>query len=274
MKVVLFNLLLVALCYLEEASGHGMMLEPSNRASLWRFDWKQPSNYNDMGYFCGGVKFGLVTIATMVSKFVTVVLALVCLQKVSGHGMLMDPTNRASRWRVDPKAPINYDDNAFFCGGFAVQYEQNGGKCGVCGDNYADPVPRSNENTGKFGNGVISKTYTAGSIITANVTLTANHLGSFSYSLCVLKDPTKPETEDCFVDLPLADGSSKYPVSADEYEIVNQVQLPAGVTCDRCVLRWHYKSGNSWGICTDGTQRMGCGAQETFRSCADIAIVA
>ncbi|XP_044264511.1 uncharacterized protein LOC123011226 isoform X1 [Tribolium madens] len=203
-------LVFVVFCYLEETSGHGMMLEPINRASLWRLDWKQPSNYNDMGYFCGGVK---------------------------------------------------------------VQYEQNGGKCGVCGDNYADPVPRSNENTGKFGNGVVSKTYKAGSVVTTSITLTANHLGSFTYSLCVLEDPTKPETEDCFVDLPLADGSSQHPVSADEYQITNQVQLPAGVICDRCVLRWHYKSGNSWGICTDGTQKMGCGAQETFRSCADIAIV-
>jgi predicted carbohydrate-binding protein with CBM5 and CBM33 domain len=48
-------LLLVVLAYLEEASGHGMMLEPPNRGSLWRFDWQQPANYNDNEFFCGGV---------------------------------------------------------------------------------------------------------------------------------------------------------------------------------------------------------------------------
>lgn len=165
-----------------------------------------------------------------------------------------------------------FRNNFYFS--FQVQYEQNGGLCGVCGDNYADPVPRSNENTGKFGNGLVTKTYKAGSVIETSVTLTANHLGTFTYSLCVLEDPTKPEAEECFTDLTLADGSSYYSVKDTDYSITNQVKLPDGVTCDRCVLRWHYKAGNSWGICKDGTQKMGCGAQETFRSCADIAIVA
>lgn len=32
-------------------------------------------------------------------------------------------------------------------------------------------------------------------------------------------------------------------------------------------------SGNSWGMCEDGTENMGCGNQEIFRSCADITIV-
>lgn len=30
--------------------------------------------------------------------------------------------------------------------------------------------------------------------------------------------------------------------------------------------------GNSWGVCEDGGQKMGCGAQETFVNCADVAI--
>lgn len=32
-------------------------------------------------------------------------------------------------------------------------------------------------------------------------------------------------------------------------------------------------SGNSWGLCEDGTDDVGCGDQEIFRSCADITIV-
>jgi hypothetical protein len=31
-------------------------------------------------------------------------------------------------------------------------------------------------------------------------------------------------------------------------------------------------SGNSWGSCGDGTGALGCGPQETFRTCSDIAI--
>jgi len=36
----------------------------------------------------------------------------------------------------------------------------------------------------------------------------------------------------------------------------------------------HYIEGNSWGSCEDGSQGMGCGAQENFINCADIAIKA
>lgn len=39
---------------------------------------------------------------------------------VDGHGMLMDPASRGSRWRVDSQAPVNYNDNQLFCGGFWV----------------------------------------------------------------------------------------------------------------------------------------------------------
>lgn len=30
--------------------------------------------------------------------------------------------------------------------------------------------------------------------------------------------------------------------------------------------------GNNWGVCEDGTEATGCGNQETFVNCADIAI--
>ena len=62
--------------------------------------------------------------------------------------------------------------------------------------------------------------------------------------MCVLKDPSAPERdESCFVPLGLADGTVKYGVSADERSINNQVKLPNKITCERCVLRWHYTAG-------------------------------
>jgi hypothetical protein len=51
-----------------------------------------------------------------------------------------------------------------------------------------------------------------------------------------------------------------------------KVRLPEGVTCDRCVLQWTYKTGNTWGYCQDGTGKVGCGPQEWFRNCGDISI--
>ena len=37
--------------------------------------------------------------------------------------------------------PQNEDDNALYCGGFGVQHDHNGGKCGICGDPW-DAFPR------------------------------------------------------------------------------------------------------------------------------------
>jgi hypothetical protein len=38
---------------------------------------------------------------------------------------------------------------------FQTQWDQNGGKCGECGDNYALKRPRPNENGGTYGTGII-----------------------------------------------------------------------------------------------------------------------
>lgn len=46
--------------------------------------------------------------------------AVLLLESVYGHGMVLDPVNRGSRWRYDSSAPTNYDDNGNFCGGFYV----------------------------------------------------------------------------------------------------------------------------------------------------------
>ncbi|RZC36428.1 Chitin bind 3 domain containing protein, partial [Asbolus verrucosus] len=178
----------------------------------------------------------------MAVKFILLLVILALFEHVSSHGMMLEPANRASLWRFYRKSPTDYDDNAFNCGGFWTQWGQNGGNCGVCGDNWASSVPRSNENTGKFGNGIVTRTYKSGGTVDTSVTLTANHLGTFTFSLCVLQDPSKPESEDCFTDLKLADGSSVYNVIAGDYIVTNKVQLPAGLTCERCVLRWHYKT--------------------------------
>ncbi|KAJ3649518.1 hypothetical protein Zmor_021258 [Zophobas morio] len=195
-------------------------------------------------------------------------------KEISGHGMLLEPPNRSSIWRFDQTATPNYQDNQNFCGGAYVQWDLNGGLCGLCGDSYSDPHPQANENTGTFGQGRIVRTYQAGSTIDVEVLLTKNHLGSFTFSLCALQNINAPESgEDCFEVLPLIDGSAQYTVGPSDTDVKLSLQLPQGKTCDQCVLRWHYRTGNNWGDCGDGTWAKGCGAQETFRNCADVAIV-
>ncbi|RZC40731.1 uncharacterized protein BDFB_012617 [Asbolus verrucosus] len=197
--------------------------------------------------------------------------------KISGHGRMLDPPNRSSLWRFNPLAPKNYVDDQLNCGGKPTQWDIFGGKCGVCGDRYDDPHPQANENTGIYGQGIIAKEYVSGSIIDVQIELTTNHMGFFNFSLCVLEDPDSPESgEDCFKPLTLGDGSSKY-VLPNKSEtgptmVDLTVKLPDGLTCERCVFRWHYNAGNNWGQCDDGTSAMGCGPQETFIGCADIVI--
>ncbi|XP_017771238.1 PREDICTED: uncharacterized protein LOC108558737 [Nicrophorus vespilloides] len=204
-------------------------------------------------------------------------IALMCVflaKESAGHGMLLDPPNRSSLWRFDDEAPINYNDNENFCGGANVQWQENGGKCGVCGDNYRDPHPQKNENTGLYGQGKIVANYTSGEIIETYSLLTANHLGHFEFDLCVLEDVNAIEPgDDCFIPLRFVNREYKFPITKDDYQVINRLQLPEGFECEHCVLRWIYVGGNNWGLCEDGSYALGCGPQESFRSCADISIL-
>ncbi|XP_008211706.2 uncharacterized protein LOC103316982 [Nasonia vitripennis] len=197
------------------------------------------------------------------------------LQVIYGHGMVMDPVNRSSAWKKGFKTPVNYDDNEIYCGGISVQHEQNGGKCGVCGDNYALNRPRPNENGGEYGTGTIVETYKSGQKFTATVYIDANHLGYFRFSVCPLSRPDELETEECFDKHPLklADGSDQFQLKAGVTGDVNiDLVLPEGLTCEHCVFRWHWKVANNWGQCGGGREGMGCGPQEHWRTCSDIAI--
>ena len=95
----------------------------------------------------------------------------------NGHGRLMQPPARNSMWRFGFVNPVNYNDNEVFCGGVDRQFNTNNGDCGVCGDSYDDQHPQLHETGGKFGNGIVSKTYVMGSVIDIEIEITANHKG-------------------------------------------------------------------------------------------------
>ena len=65
-----------------------------------------------------------------------------------------------------------------------TQWYVNNGKCGVCGDPWSQPSPRDNEAGGRYGKGIITRTYTPGQVIQ---TLQAPEQldGSYKHNKCI-----------------------------------------------------------------------------------------
>lgn len=197
--------------------------------------------------------------------------------EVEGHGRLMEPPARNSMWRFGFVNPINYNDNEVFCGGFAEQWEKNDGECAVCGDGAKDKEPRDHELGGLYAGGGITKTYLKNTVIDIEIECTANHKGRMDFKLCPVKGRSEA-TQECLDHhrIVMEDGSDQFiiPKGTKMKETFNiRGRLPRGLTCDRCVMQWTWRSSNSWGDCGNGTKTLGCGPQETFRNCADIRIV-
>lgn len=88
----------------------------------------------------------------------------------------------------------------------------------------------------------------------------AMHFGYVEFDLC----PQDQETDGCFQSLILTGGSHRLrnnrqmcvPLdgTTTRHEFVN-VQLPAGVRCNRCTLRWSYRTSYpgpaNWDPCFD-----------------------
>ncbi|XP_017893187.1 uncharacterized protein LOC108632864 isoform X2 [Ceratina calcarata] len=198
---------------------------------------------------------------------------------VEGHGRLMDPPARNSMWRFGYPNPVNYNDNELFCGGYAVQWVQNRGECGICGDAYHLKEPRPHEAGGEYAKGTIVRHYTVGQEIDVEIELTANHLGRFELYLCPNNNPRSEASQECFDRYPLyvagtRDVRFEIPEDTERKAVFRyKVALPAYVTCTQCVIQWTYYTGNMWGTCENGTEANGCGKPETFRNCADVSII-
>ncbi|KAH9502323.1 hypothetical protein Btru_073458 [Bulinus truncatus] len=199
------------------------------------------------------------------------------INQVAGHGRLLEPPSRASMWRLGFKTLPNYDDNQLFCGGVQIQYEVNGGKCGVCGDPWNKF--RDHEAGGKYATGTLVRKYQTGGIMDVVVELTANHKGYFQFRLCPTDDPMANITQQCLdrhLLVNASNGANTFGVPDGDYlstlRLPYRLRLPAGVKCRSCMLQWKYNAGNSWGTFANGTSCIGCGNQEQFYGCSDIAI--
>ncbi|UXI16116.1 Proton-coupled folate transporter [Sarcoptes scabiei] len=198
--------------------------------------------------------------------------SLMFIQHSLQHGRMHEPPSRNAMWRAGFDVKPNYDDSELFCGGIMAQWKKNDGRCGVCGDSFSDKQPRPHETGGEFASGISVRSYSPGSEIVVIIEIVANHMGSFKFGLCPRKSASELETEECFLPLKV-NGTDLFTIKTHRTGMYSiPVTLPPKLTCDYCVFRWHWKSANNWGTCSDGTEAVGCGPQETYRNCADITV--
>lgn len=46
----------LSLCLFGLVQGHGRLIDPPSRSSMWRYGYRNPPNYNDNQLYCGGVQ--------------------------------------------------------------------------------------------------------------------------------------------------------------------------------------------------------------------------
>ncbi|KAK3580531.1 hypothetical protein CHS0354_009485 [Potamilus streckersoni] len=207
-------------------------------------------------------------------RFVTMLCMLFITPKfVESRGRMMEPVQRSSLWRRGFDALVNSDDDALNCGGKWRQQHDNKGKCGVCGDPY-DIILRDHEAGGKYASGIISNRYTTNDTSILVVIDITNFLGGFfEFRICPHNSFKTPVKQACLDRHQLKIEGNMYryyPSRRGPHHL--RVELPKGMSCIQCVLQWKWHTGKDWGICPDGIGRIGCGPQEEYVNCADIAI--
>ncbi|XP_013405752.1 uncharacterized protein LOC106170437 [Lingula anatina] len=209
-----------------------------------------------------------------------IVMAVVSLSSaVDGHGMLLNPAGRSSMWRLGYDVNPNYSDNELNCGGLGMQWDTNGGKCGACGDAYGGPY-LNQPPYGIYVPKIAARRYQRGDVIKVHIRLTTNHKGHFEFRICPNDNFNRRVTQECLDRHPLslADGTGTrwhipmYTPWSHNFTVL--LKLPEDVVCEKqCVLQWKYTAGNNWDYDFEtGEGCSGCGKQETFINCADVAI--
>lgn len=89
--------------------------------------------------------------------------------------------------------------------------------------------------------------YTEGSDVQVSALVSDAGKGSIQVSLCVRNDSSKNENEACVQDIQLyipETDDVEVPIIPSK-EISFSARLPAGVTCQNCILRWSLIEGNT-----------------------------
>jgi len=213
---------------------------------------------------------------------------------VNAHGYLSKPAARNFARAINEHH--TYEPQSLPAGGPGDVFENPGEYThGLCGN--SKNVAWQNWNIP----GPIQGTYKEGEKIEMSAVITAHHLGYFTAQLCDKQDIS----EECFFEnrlmrsgctdvndeecyrvwkplLSMEAGTNSLGGFTENVNVVDglsttniqtfdfnwDMQLPEGVTCDHCVLRWHWFTTNSCEATSDGVS----GASEEFWNCADIRV--
>ena len=118
-------------------------------------------------------------------------------------------------------------------------------------------------------------TYNQGDIISVEIEITFNPGGWMEFRLCADKtSATQLVTQECLDKhlLQLTDGTTRHSLGRNANAVSGtvslQLRLPAGVTCQYCVLQMYWKTDINNNGCN------ACGDQESYANCADVRILA
>lgn len=56
MKYYIYILYVAISNWFSEVKGHGRLIDPPSRSSMWRYGYNNPPNYNDNQLYCGGAQ--------------------------------------------------------------------------------------------------------------------------------------------------------------------------------------------------------------------------
>lgn len=121
-------------------------MDPPARNSMWRFGYPNPVNYNDNELFCGGYAGPLFRINHINRR---------CIKSIRSL--------REMYMKIQISLLIILLLFLLLCR--LVQWVQNKGQCGVCGDAYHLKEPRPHEAGGEYAKGTIVRHYTVGQVI-------------------------------------------------------------------------------------------------------------
>ncbi|XP_060070546.1 uncharacterized protein LOC132550493 [Ylistrum balloti] len=189
-----------------------------------------------------------------------------------GRAIMVEPPHRSSLWRFRYPTHVNSEDDLLNCGGFDVQWLQNGGRCGVCGDPASGP--QQHDDNGHYASGITVRSYNQGGSVNVTVEVLSNLLGYFEFRLCPRNSTSFKLTQECFEQNVLwieESWSTRFYVGSRGGIYDLHVKLPSNIACSHCVFQWKYSTGYRMG----GINRcecMGCGKQEQIYNCADVAI--
>uniref|UniRef100_A0A2C9LE15 Chitin-binding type-4 domain-containing protein n=1 Tax=Biomphalaria glabrata TaxID=6526 RepID=A0A2C9LE15_BIOGL len=121
--------------------------------------------------------FKQVDCTRMLARLILVLLTIFVFNVISinAHGRLLEPPSRMSAWRFGYPVPRNYDDHSMNCGGYATQWNKNGGKCGICGDSWSGTRFYERPNGAMVQHKVIPMTYSEGSTMKVTLDITVSH---------------------------------------------------------------------------------------------------